>query len=107
MRHLLLGDCEQFSIVGALRSTRIRGGFRPGSLAADKYKDDRRSGSECSHPPTAIRTNIHASFLMASSSYLPLPSIAPAQSYKMPTPADRPAVPIGSCARRPDNPRDW
>src|ERR1019366_1710834 len=45
-------------------------------------------------------------FLMAGSSFLPLPSIAPAPSYMRPTPGDRPVAPTGSCARHRDNPGD-
>src|SRR5450631_1588090 len=45
-------------------------------------------------------------FLMASSSFLRLPSIAPAPFYKMPRPGDRPVAPIGSSAPHPDSPAD-
>src|SRR5208337_2185398 len=45
-------------------------------------------------------------FLMAGSSFLPLLSIAPAPSYKKPTPGDRPVAQTGSCARHPENPGD-
>ena len=107
MRHLLLGDGKQFCVVRTLGAIRIGGGLRPGISTAGKHQHDRRRGSECSHPSTAIGANVHGRFLMAGSSILPLPSIARARSYKRPTPGDRPIPQHGSCARHPENPGDW
>src|SRR5208282_3934088 len=56
---------------------------------------------------TATLCQIWLRTFMAGSSSLPLPSTAPARSYRRQVPGDRPTERIGSCARHRENPTGW